>query len=410
MNLVALWRGRRRCGSNASRSLAASGGCAPLPAMTGNPKPLGAKLPRRRHAGGAPPNQLHRRKRKPRRPWRRCPRPLQRPQPSWRRSPRRPWRTLRQQRRRVWRQCPLLTLKALGLIPHRPLVAPLQAVMGGGGRRSRQTYRGSSTATKAPTAPAPEAALDALQDPENKDHLEKVTRALKAIQDQWPGVQGELAFGIDENANAEEQGCRAIWDPEEFRIAVATPARAYECAGNLLHSNLVQQACKGVRINRSNVQRLQNAFFKDVESAAMPLTVVVAVESGVDPMTVKGELLCLSPLEVNHALVLRVGDAIAANEGDLAGWLRLLRTVPMRFQVVDSAADCHWEAVRLRERHSHLHMGVCRTPIQRVQEVVSLRKRLEETQGAVSAAQLAEFYKESVGGTASTTPTPGIIQ
>ncbi len=161
----------------------------------------------------------------------------------------------------------------------------------------------------------------------------------------------------------------------------------------MLHSNLVQQACKGVRINRSNVQRLQNAFFKDVESAAMPLTVVVAVESGVDPMTVKGELLCLSPLEVNHALVLRVGDAIAANEGDLAGWLRLLRTVPMRFQVVDSAADCHWEAVRLRERHSHLHMGVCRTPIQRVQEVVSLRKRLEETQGAVSAAQLAEFYK-----------------
>ena len=108
---------------------------------------------------------------------------------------------------------PLLTLKALGLIPHRPLVAPLQAATRrrkGGRRRGRQTYNGSST--KAPTAPASEAALDALQDPENKDHLEKVTRALKAIQDQWPGVQGELAFGIDENANAEEQGCRAIWD------------------------------------------------------------------------------------------------------------------------------------------------------------------------------------------------------
>ncbi len=388
MNLVALWRGRRRCGSNASRSLAASGGCAPLPAMTGNRKSKAAPAPAR-WRGSSQPTAPKEEK-------------AEAALAAVPQAPAEATAVVEAQPPAAVENLAATTTPGVEAVPppdtegagvDPPPPAGGAAASSDGGRRSRQTYRGSSTATKAPTAPAPEAALDALQDPENKDHLEKVTRALKAIQDQWPGVQGELAFGIDENANAEEQGCRAIWDPEEFRIAVATPARAYECAGNLLHSNLVQQACKGVRINRSNVQRLQNAFFKDVESAAMPLTVVVAVESGVDPMTVKGELLCLSPLEVNHALVLRVGDAIAANEGDLAGWLRLLRTVPMRFQVVDSAADCHWEAVRLRERHSHLHMGVCRTPIQRVQEVVSLRKRLEETQGAVSAAQLAEFYK-----------------
>ncbi len=291
MNLVALWRGRRRCGSNASRSLAASGGCAPLPAMTGNRKSKAAPAPAR-WRGSSQPTAPKEEK-------------AEAALAAVPQAPAEATAVVEAQPPAAVENLAATTTPGVEAVPppdtegagvDPPPPAGGAAASSDGGQRSRQTYRGSSTATKAPTAPAPEAALDALQDPENKDHLEKVTRALKAIQDQWPGVQGELAFGIDENANAEEQGCRAIWDPEEFRIAVATPARAYECAGNLLHSNLVQQACKGVRSNRSNVQRLQNAFFKDVESAAMPLTVVVAVESGVDPNDCEGGTALPEPL------------------------------------------------------------------------------------------------------------------
>ena len=124
-----------------------------------------------------------------------------------------------------------------------------------------------------------------------------------------------------------------------------------------------------MKFNRGNIARLKESKFKDPENMRFPLTVVVALQPGEDPMTKKGDMMCLTPLEVNHALIIRIAEAIATNESDhtIKMWKRVLKTVTMRFQIIDPK-DTHWMAVRLRVDHTKLHGALHRTSAQRVQD------------------------------------------
>ena len=99
---------------------------------------------------------------------------------------------------------------------------------------------------------------------------------------------------------------------------------------------------------------------------------VIAVGSNQDIEKSKGSLLCLSPLEMVHALVLRVAEVIDCGAGlsEFRKWRKLVLTANFAFEKITNGEDRRWRhegpliadspatgATPCLLKHTHTHRG-----------------------------------------------------
>ena len=89
---------------------------------------------------------------------------------------------------------------------------------------------------------------------------------------------------------------------------------SYICAGNLLWARTADPLTAGVPLNPKQIQVLVDRYF--TQPSAMPLAVKIAVSRNEDPMTKKGSLYRISPIEMLAAMLDAVASAIRASAGD----------------------------------------------------------------------------------------------
>ena len=109
----------------------------------------------------------------------------------------------------------------------------------------------------------------------------------------------------------DETGVQSPFDLAEYRMAIKKKG-LYRCSGNLFWLNMLSRQVQTPR-SRSVVNCAEH-YFPDPEAAFMR-TVTVLIpgwETDVleDPMTARGRLLALSPLEVAHGFVSRVASEL----------------------------------------------------------------------------------------------------
>ena len=109
----------------------------------------------------------------------------------------------------------------------------------------------------------------------------------------------------------------------------------YEAACHMWWLNLRHRCNPSVPVNGKAVRDLKAQHFKE-PSRVYPITVVVALESTmVNPMTMKGGLIRVSPEELEEAFLLRVAEAIdsGASEEEMDLWKAAMLSVTISFIV-----------------------------------------------------------------------------
>ena len=109
----------------------------------------------------------------------------------------------------------------------------------------------------------------------------------------------------------DETGVQSPFDLDEYRVAMKRKG-LYRCSGNLFWLNMLSAQVQTPR-SRSVVNCAEH-YFPDPD-AAFTRTVTVLIpgwDLGVldDPMTARGRLVALSPLEVAHGFISRVASEL----------------------------------------------------------------------------------------------------
>ena len=157
--------------------------------------------------------------------------------------------------------------------------------------------------TKAPLI-LPKSDLDKM----NAEHFGDVQAACNAIMDNpvFSNMRERDPQPIDRSASGSAQGNQAIFDQEEYGIAMGEEGDGtYKCAGNLWWANFCASAIPGVPVNKGQITSLKQHFFKDADGR-FPQAVTIVVDKSTDFEKAKGTLLVLSPLEIIHALLFKV--------------------------------------------------------------------------------------------------------
>ena len=113
-----------------------------------------------------------------------------------------------------------------------------------------------------------------------------------------------------------------------------------------------------------------------------------------DPMELRGKLKRVSPEELPHALLLRIGDQIeeGVSEDRLREWRHTLLSASFHFKHLESDDSRYWESVRAREHLVVDCSAMARDAIQRIYELVSFKVKQEKKTGKLSSQQIADLY------------------
>jgi hypothetical protein len=191
--------------------------------------------------------------------------------------------------------------------------------------------------------------LDSDESNINQRHFGNVLGAINAMMGHpvFKNIKTDDPLTIDKKAPKFEQGTGAHFNNADHN----TIGSGYTAKCNLMWINVFGSVVPGVPINSGAVEGLKNHFFKNPVAGGYPMTVRVAVSTGQDVLASKGNLVSLSPLELAHALILRIGEEITAGADNarLKAWRQMVLTCTIAFETMDSNDDRHWRSVELRE-------------------------------------------------------------
>ena len=157
--------------------------------------------------------------------------------------------------------------------------------------------------TRAPLV-LPKTDLDKM----NAAHFGTVQAACNTIMDNpvFANMRERDPQPIDRSASGSAQGNQAVFDQEEYGIAMGPDGDgSYKCAGNLWWVHFCANVIPGVPVNKGQIHSLKQHFFKDADGR-FPQAVTLAVDKSTEFEQAKGNLLVLSPLEIIHALLFKV--------------------------------------------------------------------------------------------------------
>lgn len=170
----------------------------------------------------------------------------------------------------------------------------------------------------------------------------------------------------------------------------------YECALNVFWLNMFWAPDANVPRSFQRMLNLMDTLLPgSAPTHVFPKTVVVALRSAEDdPMESRGALRVLSPLEVLHTLIFKVGQAIEAgcSDTDLDAWRRCMLSVSVRFVVAADGDELHFMAINLRDQQVGAGMELERTCAQRIFEVIDFKVKREKVQGKMSVLDVVKAY------------------
>ena len=175
---------------------------------------------------------------------------------------------------------------------------------------------------------------------------------------------------------------------------------------NLFSLKWEHSSVRGVPYNATAIKAIQKQFFREAVNK-FPADIVVAVDSpNCDAEGKRGNLLRVSPPELEHAFLLAVADAITAGKDDdtLAIWKTAMLTCSFHFEVLDAEDKCFYRQITLREQITGKHEAMSSTAVQRVFQIMSLWQYKETTGERQTPAVFAKAWNEHVEMAASSEP------
>ncbi len=240
--------------------------------------------------------------------------------------------------------------------------------------------------------PADAAPIAIATDGGNATLLNRVQVAVEAIC-------GHAVFKNIRRANplgTSSGGPGAAFNLEEFREAMAGPARKYECQINLMWIDMTFLAMHGVPIRAQAVDDLINNNRQAVPHFS---SVEVGIEDpkSYDPSQHKGALKRVSPPEEMFALLLKMQADLATSTNDyLKQCKRALLDVRCKFVHLETREDMWWYEYNLREHAGQTFRAVYQTAYQRICGVSRVIADVAQKHGRESAteARVIKIYQE----------------
>ena len=172
----------------------------------------------------------------------------------------------------------------------------------------------------------------------------------------------------------------------------------YEAGFNLLLLNLFWTPIANSRINVGAIRRLQKHFLsKRIKTLPKGWVFTVVVKDGDKPLDMHGGLHVLSPIEVLHAIVFAISDAImeGAPDDELEDWKTCVLGATVIFKATGSWEENVQTSISIREATVATADKVARSTPDRILEVVGFKAQKETLHGPVSLKDLESFYDEA---------------
>lgn len=206
---------------------------------------------------------------------------------------------------------------------------------------------------------------------------------------------------VDQSRMRSVHGMQAAFDPTEYQNAMKTHG-TYRCAGNELWLDMWFTTQPGVPYNRASIYQLaENSFSEPNQWTGT--NVVIVSDLTYNPMDHQGAMRRLSPEEVNFARVIGICNAIdnGADNETLQQFKVDLQCASFQFELHEGGVDnpthpAIRRAINLREQMRQTAKAVGRDTLQRIYEVLRIRRLMEQTQGKVSNEQLAQYYQDKI--------------
>ena len=176
------------------------------------------------------------------------------------------------------------------------------------------------------------------------------------------------------------------------------PDRVVKAGGNLMWINPFKSPTPGVPINNSSIQSLKDHYFKHPVDR-YPKVTKVGVWGNPPKLKEKGWMPLMSPEEMFHALLLRIGEDVDANdEAALATWKKCLLSASMEFVYVAKEEDIWLKSANQREEYGADFQAMYRTGPKRAIEIAAFKAAYEKANGgvAIGAEKVHQLYVNEV--------------
>ncbi|CAK0899826.1 unnamed protein product, partial [Prorocentrum cordatum] len=183
--------------------------------------------------------------------------------------------------------------------------------------------------------------------------------------------------------------------------------RAVKAGGNLMCINPFKSPTPGAPINNSFTQSLEDHYFKNPVDRC-PKVTRVGAWGNPPKLKEKGWMPFMSPEEMRHALLLRIGEDVDANDEEaLATWKTCLLSASMEFVYVAKEDDIWLKSANQREEYGADFNAMYRTGPKRAIEIAALKAAYEKSNGgvAIEADKVHQLYVKEV--TFATVVVPG---
>ena len=207
-------------------------------------------------------------------------------------------------------------------------------------------------------------------------------------------VMTELALDITSGA----KGATKASFKQKFFESAMKDSGEYEAGFNLLLLNLFWTPIANSRINVGAIRRLQNHFLKKrIKTMPKGWVFTVVAKDGDKPLDMHGGLHVLSPIEVLHAIVFAISDAImeGAPDDELEDWKTCVLGATVIFKATGSWEENVQTSISIREATIATADEVARSTADRILEVVGFKAQKETLHGPVSLKDLESFYDEA---------------
>jgi hypothetical protein len=190
---------------------------------------------------------------------------------------------------------------------------------------------------------------------------------------------------------------------QDYKTAMENEGK-YECSCNFAWASSFWSTAPGVPILEGSIRELGTAkYLNRDDKKALNFTVAVT-DKKADPMTQKGALKIVSPLEDVQAVWWALNTDMRAPDWTAAKrdkWLKLLLTAKFTFQYLPTQQEQEMVTLQQREDHSIDYHAMTYTPIQWVYKVISVKKERELVDGPQNKTTLKKWFDKLT--TANTT-------
>jgi len=227
-------------------------------------------------------------------------------------------------------------------------------------------------------------------------HMVKVHAACAAIfgNDHFKDIVKAVPLSIEQGGKEHPYSFEICKSVHTKNTSLGTASHG---GGNFFWQDFTTLSAHRVPINQGQVKYIQTKFPPSTPPFNSPYRTSVAIAGvTVDECAAdEPKLQVLSPIEISHAVLFSLSDAITGGASDavLCSWKSLLLTWPMSWEVVAPGDSRTWRAGNLREMMVDAGDSVRLSTRQLAMEVAGFKAETEATkQVTLSSADTSKLY------------------